>query len=661
MSLEGIGEAAALVAIGLLLTSMITGVTRRTRALSAVCAAVGSSALVVVGVVALAGPPITIAAGAVLGFVPLDLRFDPLSGVFLVALGSLGAGASVFAVGYHGASRSPLDGLLYPLFIGTMALVLGAGNVFAFLLAWELMALTSAALVVGPRPGRDEVRAGYLYLVLTHLAGTAIVVAFAVLAAAAGTLDIGQMGAAAAALPPLTRDGLFLLFLVGFGTKAGMVPFHVWLPRAHPVAPSHVSALMSGVMVAVGVYALTRFVVGVLGPGATWWGVLVMGLGALSAVMGALYALAEHDLKRLLAFSTIENTGILQLGLGTAIVGASAGSPALMTLGLAASLFHVLSHAAFKGLLFLVAGAVQEHAGSRDLDRLGGLVRVMPWTALAAVVGAFTASSLPVTGGFASEWLTFQGLLTAGGADALDTLTRAAAYGAVAALGLAAALSLATYVKATGMTFLAMPRTEGAARAREASTQMRVAMGLLAVVCVALGLAAMPVGAVLSGVADSLVSASPGPVPVTGPTTLGTWAPLAVGLVLGGLVLGVWWVSRARTAAIRRSATWTCGIAPEPVFEYTATSFEKPARMFFERFYRPERAVTVDLVPSTPFRRGIRYHIEIDHVTESWLYRPIHRAAVRVAREARRLQQGSLQLYVAYTLIAVVVLLVVAR
>ncbi len=661
MSIQAIGGAATLGAAGSFMVATIAGAFRRTAAFSAVCAAIGSAALVLLGAAAIAGPAVAISAGDVLGFVPLDLRFDPLAGVFLMVLGGLGVAASVFAIGYHGAARSPLDGMLYPAFIATLALVLGAANVFAFLFAWELMALLSAALVVGPRPGREEARTGYTYLALTHLAGAAVLVALAVLTAAAGTLRVDGLGAAAASLPPLTRDGLFLMCLVGFGTKAGMVPLHVWLPRAHPVAPSHVSALMSGVMVAIGAYAFLRFGIGVLGPGPVWWGLLVLGLGALSAVMGALYALAEHDLKRLLAFSTIENTGIVLLGLGVAMIGASAGSTALATLGVAAALFHVLSHGAFKGLLFLVAGAVQEAAHGRDLDRLGGLVRVMPLTALAAFVGAFTASSLPVSGGFASEWLTFQGLFAAGGDPAVDTLARAAAYGAVGALALAAALALATYVKATGMTFLALPRSAAAADAREPGRPMRIAFGLLALACIGLGLAATPIGEVVQGVAVTALATTSGPIESAAPATLGTWAPLAIALVTGGLVLGVWWVSRARSGEVRRSATWTCGIAPEPAFEYTATSFEKPARMFFEQFYRPERAVSVELVPDTPFRRRVRYRIEIDHVTESFLYRPIHRGAVLFARTARRLQQGTLQLYVAYVVVAVVVLLVVAR
>ena len=661
MTAGDLGTTALVAAAVLLVLAAVLGLRHGMATFAAVCATAGCAALTVLGLAAIFGPVISLQVGDVLGFVPIDLRYDPLAGTFLLALGSVGTAASIYALGYHGAGRSPLDGLVYPVFLGAMALVVGAANIFAFLLAWELMALTSAALVVGPAPGRDEARSGYVYLALTHLATAAIVVAFAILAAGAGTLQIADLATTTSALPGLTRDLVFLLLLVGFGTKAGMVPLHVWLPRAHPIAPSHVSALMSGVMVALGSYALLRFCIGVLGAGPAWWAMLVLALGAVSAVVGGLYALAERDLKRLLAFSTIENTGIVLLGLATALLGASVGNVPLETLGIAAALFHVLSHASFKGLLFLGAGAVQQSAGSRDLDRLGGLVRVMPWTAALFCIGALAGSSLPPLAGYASEWLTFQGLLAGGGASVVDDLARFAAYLAVGALGLAAALGLATYVKATGMSFLALPRSDGAARATEAGQAMRTAMGLLAIGCVGLGLLAVPTGAVLQGVGQALLTEAPGTVAAASPATLGTWAPLLLAFALGCLLVAIWALGRSRSTSMRRAPTWTCGIAPEPVFEYTAASFEKPVRLFFESFYRPDREIRVELVPGTPFRSRVRYRSEVDHLSESWLYRPLHRFSLAFAHTARRLQQGTLQLYVAYIVAAVLVLLLVTR
>jgi hydrogenase-4 component B len=525
------------------------------------------------------------------------------------------------------------------------------------------MALSSAALVFGPNPGRSVVRAGFIYIAMTHLATAGIAIAFAVWSAAAGSLDFANWAQAAATLDGPGRDLLFLLVLVGFGTKAGMVPLHVWLPRAHPVAPSHVSALMSGVMIKAGIYGIIRFGIDHLGAGQTWWGVVVLALGATSAVLGVLYALAEHDLKRLLAFHSVENIGIILIGLGVALIGLAEDAPPLVVVGLAAALFHTLNHAVFKSLLFLGAGAVQSAAGTRDLNRLGGLARVMPLTALTFGLGAAAISGLPPLNGFASEWLTFQGLLSAGGTGTLEPMARFAAYAGVGALALTAALAVACFVKATGMTFLAMPRTDSAARAIEVSRSMRAAMVGLAAGCVALGLAAAPVGALLAGVARVVVGQGPDlePASLQPPPVIGTYDPMLLAIALGGTVLAIIAVARLGARPARRAPTWTCGIAPEPVFEYTATSFSKPLRLFFEPVLRPDRELHVELHAGTPFPRRITYHSEVDHLVETRVYGPLHRASIALSQVARRLQQGTLQLYLAYTVGALVVLLVLAR
>jgi formate hydrogenlyase subunit 3/multisubunit Na+/H+ antiporter MnhD subunit len=418
--------AAALGALGALAGLLPAG-----HRLPMLLAAAASVAIAVAGVGVIFGPAVDMRAGDVLGFRVVDVRFDALSGVFLVAVGFVGAAASIYAIGYHEAGRSRLDTLAYMAFIASLVLVFGSASAFSFLFAWELMAISSAMLVIGPRPDRSVTQAGYVYLAMTHLATAAIAVAFAIWAAAAGSIDFAAFPGAAAALDGTTRDVVFLLLLVGFGTKAGMMPLHVWLPRAHPVAPSHVSALMSGVMIKAGIYGLIRFAIEFLGTGPAWWALVVLAIGAASAILGVLYALAEHDLKRLLAFHSIENIGIILLGVGVGMLGMTLGSDALVVLGLAAALFHTINHALFKGLLFLGAGAVQSATGTRDLNRLGGLVRLMPVTALAFGVGAAAISGLPPLNGFASEWLTFQGLLAAGGATGLDPLARFAAYGAV--------------------------------------------------------------------------------------------------------------------------------------------------------------------------------------------------------------------------------------
>jgi len=452
-----------------------------------------------------------------------------------------------------------------------------------------------------------------------------------------------------------------VLLLVGFGTKAGLVPLHVWLPEAHPAAPSHISALMSGAMVTTGIYGLLRFVVMDLGPGPAWWGLLALAIGLLSAILGALYALAERDLKRLLAFSTIENMGLVLLGVAVAMIGSAAGNAALTTIGFAAALLHMLNHALFKGLLFLGAGSVQEAAGTRDLDRLGGLVRVMPATAALFLVGAVAAASLPPLNGFSGEWLTFRALLQGGASTAVDDVSRFALVLAVGGLALTAALALATFVKAAGMTFLALPRSEAASGAREVSRSMRLAMAVLAAGCLAAGVAVGPLAAVMGGVAASAMASAEGPITAAAPAVVPTYGAAVLAVALVVLVGAAWVMLRWRQAAVRRAPTWSCGVLPEAAFEYTATSFEKPARLFYEPIYRTQRVLDVERHPGTPFPSRIEYHTAVDHALETRVYRPAHHWAIRLAQVVRRLQQGTLQLYLLYIVAAVIVLLIVAR
>lgn len=638
------------------------------RGLSLALSALACLGILGLGVTVLvAGEPVTARAGSVLGFALVDLRFDALSALFLVVLGVAGAASSVYGIGYgaHGSPDRARTAAAYPLFLASLALVFGANDAFAFLFAWEVMALSSAALVVGSHPSAAVARAGYVYLALTHLATAALIIAFAILAASAGSSDFASFGRAAANLPPVARDAVFALVLVGFGTKAGAIPLHVWLPRAHPVAPSHVSALMSGVMIKAGIYGIVRFGLDLLGPGPEWWGLVVLTIGVLSAVLGVLYALMEHDLKRLLAFHSIENIGIILIGLGVALLAASEGAVALAALALAAALFHTVNHALFKSALFLAAGSVQAAVGSRDLNALGGLARAMPVTALAFGVGAAAISGLPPLNGFASEWLTFQGLLGAGAAATLSPLARSAALLAVGGLGLTAALAVACFVKATGVGFLALPRSPGAAAARETSRWMGASMVALAAACVGVGLAAGPVAAGIAGIAGGVVGSGPdGAVVATTAVAPGlggaVYAAGSIGALLVLVASATWFVGIRRRPA-RRAPTWTCGIAPEPAFAYTATSYAKLIRLYFGRILRPAREVTVELHPGTPFPRTVRYRGEARHLIDERLYQPMHRAAVGAAQLARRLQNGSLQLYLAYTVTAVVILLVLAR
>jgi hydrogenase-4 component B len=638
------------------------------RGSSLVLSALACLGILGLGLVVLAtGQPVTARAGSVLGFALVDVRFDSLSALFLVLLGAAGTASSVYGIGYtaHAAPGPDRSAVAFPLFVASLALVFGSSDAFAFLFAWEVMALSSAALVVGSRPDAAVARAGYVYLTMTHLATAALIVAFGILGTTAGSVDFARFGAAAASLPLLARDLVFVLVLVGFGTKAGAIPLHVWLPRAHPVAPSHVSALMSGVMIKAGVYGIVRFGLEVLGPGPEWWGLLVLAIGVASAVLGVLYALMEHDLKRLLAFSSIENVGIILIGVGVALLAVGARVDGLAAIALTAALFHTLSHALFKSALFLAAGSVQTAVGDRDLNRLGGLVRLMPVTTIAFAIGAAAISGLPPLNGFAGEWLTFQGLLGAAADAALSPVARSAALLAVGGLGLTAALAVACFVKATGVGFLALPRSPGAATAYETSRWMGAPMVALAAACVGVGLAAAPVTAGISSIAGQVVGVTTGGFTQASHATVpglggAVYAAGAIGALLIVVAWATWFVG-IRPRPARRAPTWTGGIVPEPAFEYTATSYAKLIRLYFGPILRPAREITVELHPGTPFPRTVHYRGEARHVIDERLYAPLHRTAVGAAQLARRLQNGSLQLYLAYTVTALVILLVLAR
>lgn len=653
----------------------------RAGALSRWLCALAGLGLVALGVLASLGPgAIEARLGSVLGFPLVSLSYDALSFPFLVALGIVTAASSIHSLGYDGRSAHPpgtWSRVSFPIFVASMALVFGADDAFALMLAWEAMALSSAVLVVGSRPDEESARTGYLYLAFTHVASVALVVAFGLLSMQAGSTDIASLAQAAGSLPGLMRDGLFLLLLIGFATKAGAIPLHIWLPRAHPVAPAPVSALMSGVMIKAGVYGLVRFGLEMMGAGPAWWGVLVVAIGAISAVLGVLYALAQHDAKRLLAFHSIENVGIILLGVGVAMVAAGAGLGGLAAMSLGAALFHSLNHAIFKSGLFLATGAVQSATGTRHLDRLGGLARLMPYTAIAFVVSAAAISGLPPLNGFASEWLTFQGLIAAGADSRLDAVVRITVLLAVGALALTTALAAACFVKASGMAFLGLPRSPEAARAGEVGPSMWLPAVSLAGLCVALGVAAAPVAGWLLDIASRTVSAAVPASAAVGPVSVGGELPTfaagalegaaggafqaaGLGLLVVALALGLRHLA-GRSRVPRRSATWTCGLEPEAAFEYTATSYSKLIRLFFARVLRTEREVRVEHHPGTPLPSTVRYRYRVPQPLDERVYGPLLGLGVSTSQLVRRLQSGNLQAYLGYAVAALLVLLWLAR
>jgi hydrogenase-4 component B len=596
----------------------------------------------------------------------LTYAVDGLSAWFLIVLSVLSLPIACFSIGYvthaHIRRRAVFIGVTFNVLLGAVELVLAAADVVTFLGAWELMTLATAALVATEHEARANRRAAYLYLVMSHVGTGCLIAGFLLLAAMSGSLSFADLLAGQVAFGPM-RDVLFALFLVGFGVKAGIIPLHVWLPEAHPMAPTNISALMSGVLIKTGIYGIVRVCAFGLGVPRLSWGVIVIVLGGVSAVLGVLYALMQHDLKRLLAYHSIENIGIILLGLGAGMVALAVGRGDVAALGVAACLYHVLNHAAFKGLLFLGAGGVVMTTGTRRIEQFGGLVRRMPWTAGLFLVGAMAISGLPPLNGFASEWLTFQAFLFGFRGSGESVIHFLFPVGG-ALLALTTALAAACFVKAFGITFLALPRSTAAAEARESPVVMLAPQVFLAVLCVCLGL--LP-GAVLR-ILDDVMASLPGLAlrvdmarggfgMASGRETYDHVVPALFGLALIAAWAAAGALTARRRAAVRRVPTWGCGGDLSAQTEYTATAFSKPLMMIFDEVYRPTREVEALAEVSPYFPREVRYRAEIEPTFERYVYAPLVRAVLRVARGMKVLQAGSLHAYLAYVIVLVVSLM----
>jgi hydrogenase-4 component B len=644
---------------------------------------VGAVAGAIVALRVLAAPgaaPLSAELPRAFPFAAMSLSVDGLSAFFLLVVALVAAAAALYGPSYLGAhARAPLvqTGAL-AVFVACMALVCCAGDGVTFLLAWEGMTLASYVLVVSDTENEEHARAGLLYLVMAHAGTAALLVVFLALADRAHAFDLASLRAAARGLDPTTRTALFMLSLAGFGAKAGVVPLHVWLPQAHPAAPSHASALMSGVMLKVALYGIFRFGFDVLapaeGPLPASWGWTVLLLGTVSALIGVLLALQQHDLKRLLAFHSVENVGIILIGAGVAmLLGGGRGAAPLATLALAASLLHTLNHAAFKGLLFLGAGSVIARTGIRDMEELGGLARRMPWTAWLFLLGAVAISALPPLNGFVSEWMTFQALLL-GGAG-LGGASGLLAGVAASMLALTGGLAAACFAKAFGVTFLGRPRSEHAEHARESPAPMIAGMLLLAGACVALGLApgyAMrlldrPTAELLGGPGAVAAVTAHGPLVLSARGAPGGLEATAISMTAAAAVFGLvavaaWAALRTRSRARRLAPTWTCGMTPTSRFDYTATAFAKPLRLIFAALYRPRREIVREPGASPYVLRRIAYAGEVVDLAETVLYARLKRWVTGSAHFIRAYSTGRIHGYIGFVLVTLVVtLLLYAR
>lgn len=590
----------------------------------------------------------------------------PLGALFLILVSVLGAAATIYAIAYakHLPPNKRRTILVFaPLFLASMTLVCYAANMASFLVVWEAMSLTSYALVIVDREEPGVLRSGYVYLLMTHIGALCLLAAFTLLSNHTGSMAFAVWAAKAPSLPSGIRSAVFLLALLGFGSKAALVPLHVWLPRAHPVAPSHISGLMSGVMLKLAIYGMVLVWFVVLGPGPLWWGLVVMALGVLSSVLGVLYALAEHDLKRLLAFHSVENIGIITIGLGVALIGWHAHLPLVSIVALAAALYHTVNHALFKTTLFLDAGSIQRAGAGRNLDALGGLWRRMPWTSTSTLVAATAIAGLPPLNGFVSEWLTYEALLRLGAGGGL-VLALSAAIG-VLALALTGGLATACFVKVSGIGLLGQPRTHRAAEVHEVSWFMVGPALALAGLCVILGLAPGLIAPILAHIAGATfhgigLLGSTNAVLVSLPWQGAHLDPASTALfaVLSGAVLSlVLGASRARRPAPEVRAPWACGGAITSVHQYSATAYAKPFRPIFRLVYRPVRSVHVESRIHPFFRTRVSYEGGTTDVLSRWIYRPTITGIVALSRQGRKLQSGSLRLYLALMLATLLLLL----
>ncbi|HSN92014.1 MAG TPA: proton-conducting transporter membrane subunit [Anaeromyxobacteraceae bacterium] len=631
-----------------------TGLRRRPRtAQAAACAlacagaalGVGAALLVLVGGGGAASPP-------------LGLRLDRLSAVFLAPVSILAGAGAVYGLRYH--PQEELGGravrlqVFYGLAAAAMTLLVAAANAILFLVAWEVMALANFLLVLTDHDRKESQDGAFLYLVAAHTGTLALFGMFALLGRAAGSLDF-------AAMEGLAGDGatgarVFALALVGFGMKAGLMPFHFWLPPAHAAAPSHVSALMSGVVIKTGLYGILR-VSGLFDAPPAWWGVALLALGGVSAVLGVAFALAQHDLKRLLAYHSVENVGIIALGAGLALLGRARGEPALVLLGFAGGALHVVNHALFKSLLFLGAGAVHHATGTREIDRLGGLGRTMRGTALLFVIGAAAISGLPPLNGFVSEWLVALGFLGALDRPAGDLLAFAAVGAPV--LALVGGLAAACFAKVVGVVFLGSPRGTHAAQAHEAPRAMLAPMALLAALCAAIGL--FPSAVVPPLAAAAAEWARVDPALLAGASARASSGAAAIGAVAASLLLGAAALALLRRRRLRAHPalapveTWGCGFAaPTARMQVTGSSF---ADLLLQRFSwvvspRGERPP-----PQGPFPRATRFRSEVPDAVLDLLIVPVARACAWVALSARLLYLRRIQFQILLVLAALVAML----
>ncbi|MCZ7405721.1 MAG: hydrogenase 4 subunit B [Candidatus Methanoperedens sp.] len=598
-------------------------------------------------------------------FLQFGIFVDALSAFFILVISVAVFAVSVYSIGYvreyFGKKNIGYLGFLYNIFILSMILVVTANNAVMFLIVWELMSVISYFLVVYEHEKPETRKAGFIYIVMTHIGTGFIILSFLIFAGSSGSFNFETFRAAGTAMPPLLKDTAFVFALIGFGAKAGIVPLHIWLPYAHPAAPSNVSALMSGVMIKTAIFMLIRVFFDFLGGGFAWWGYLVLAVGTLSAIIGILYAVVEPDIKRMLAFSSIENVGIILIGIGASMIFLEGGRPVLAAIAAIAALYHLLNHSVFKGLLFMGAGSIIYSTHTKNIENLGGLIKKMPVSSVLILVGVLSISALPPFSGFVSEWLTFQSLLLGFN---FNTFTMIVLSISAAVLALTGALAAFCFLKTFGIGFLAIPRSEHAEHAKEANTPMLLGMGIFAVLSILLGVLPFYILPLLDKVALTFIGVSAfsqsfslgalGTIVLPAKISLST--PLLLVLLFIFLLVPFLLLQNARKSRVIYE-TWGCG-QPKSTSrnEYTAHAFSKPVEMWFKSLYRPARQTEATYSASPFLKESFRFESRIEQVFEQYIYEPVVWFVMAKSQSAKVVQTGSIHAYLSYIFGTLVIL-----
>lgn len=610
-------------------------------------------------------------------FVPMlsfSCRVDMLSAFFILMISVVALACSVYGLAYikHYYKKYSIGafGFFYHVLIASLLLVVSASNGLFFIVAWEMMSVSSYFMVVYDRYETENVRAGFLYLVMTYVGTAFIALAFLLMYREIGSFDYEAIRSGAGLIPESVKNAIFVCAMIGFGTKAGIVPLHIWLPAAHPAAPSHVSALMSGVMIKTGIFMMMRLFLDVLQPIPMWWGLVVLVVGAVSSLLGVLYALTEHDIKRLLAYHSIENIGIILLGLGSAMTFLSLGMPSLALLGFVAALFHTVNHAIFKSLLFLSAGSVIDQMHTRNMEEYGGLIRFMPYTALVFLAGSIAISALPPFNGFFSEWLTYQSLFQ--GIMSLDFAARWIFMLAAGSLAFTGGLALMCFVKAFSATFLARPRSAEVAHAKESAFPMLISMGALAMLALLLGVFSGPWTLFLEKIGKSLYVFQVTPLPVTvaaghvmmvGNGFASVSGPVFFLLFVAVMCFVLWTARRVvyRRQTIGEGATWDCGTDLTPRMEMTATGFARSIILVFKGILKPsiQHEIGYRDSESRYFPKSRAVILGVGDIYQPYFYQPLHTFISALSVRFKKIQSGNINAYILYIFVALLMALFV--